>query len=351
MSISLSRLMKSFGSHLAVDEVSLEIASGEFFVVLGPSGCGKTTLLRLIAGLEPLDGGDIVLADRPVAGDGLHLPPEERQVGFVFQSYALWPHMSVVDNVAFPLETAGESRRDARAAVADILRMVELDAYAERKPAALSGGQRQRVALARCLAQQAGTILMDEPLANLDPHLRAAMEDELARFHRQTGATSVYITHDQREAMALADRLAVMWEGRILQVEAPETVYRRPANERVAGFIGRSAIVDGEVLSSDSGRAQVSTGALTFEAACPLDTKPGPARIVVRPEDLSLSDAPEAVPARVSHSVYRGGFWETGLSVEGIGQHLVMALAMQPTTNEALRVSIDDAWVLPSTAC
>ncbi len=339
--------MKSFGPHLTVDDVSLEIASGEFFVVLGPSGCGKTTLLRLIAGLEPLDHGDIVLADRPVAGDGLHMPPEERQVGFVFQSYALWPHMSVVDNVAFPLETAGKSRREARAAVADILRMVELDAFAERKPAALSGGQRQRVALARCLAQQAGTILMDEPLANLDPHLRAAMEDELARFHRQTGATSVYITHDQREAMALADRLAVMWEGRILQVDAPETVYRRPANERVAGFIGRSAIVDGEVEAADAERAQVRVGNYVLEASCAADAKPGSARIVVRPEDLSLSDAPDAVPARVSHSVYRGGFWETGLAVEGITMPLVMALPARSETGCDIRIAVSSAWVLP----
>jgi iron(III) transport system ATP-binding protein len=205
MAVDLAGITRRFGPLAAVDGVDLRIAAGEFFAVLGPSGCGKSTLLRLIAGLETADAGTIAIAGRAMAGPGLHVPPEARGVGVVFQSYALWPHMTVRENVAFPVPRGP----DRAARVDRCLAMVELGAFADRRPADLSGGQRQRVALARCLAQEAGTILMDEPLANLDPHLRAAMEEELAAFHRRSGATTLYITHDQAEAMALADRVAI----------------------------------------------------------------------------------------------------------------------------------------------
>ncbi|MEO0761873.1 MAG: ABC transporter ATP-binding protein, partial [Pseudomonadota bacterium] len=191
MSITLTDVTKRFGAEPAVDGVSAAIEDGDFFVVLGPSGCGKSTLLRLIAGLETLDAGAIALGPDTVAGPGLHVAPEARGIGIVFQSYALWPHMSALDNVAFPVETAGASRAEARGAARGHLATVALEAYAERAPAALSGGQRQRVALARCLAGGARVILMDEPLAILDPHLRTAMEHELARFHAATGATTL----------------------------------------------------------------------------------------------------------------------------------------------------------------
>ncbi|MCL4155305.1 UNVERIFIED_CONTAM: hypothetical protein GTU68_003833, partial [Idotea baltica] len=205
MSIQLASVSKSFGPHRALNGISLSIEEGSFFVVLGPSGCGKSTLLRAIAGLEPIDQGEILLDGLPVA----------RDVGVVFQSYALWPHMSVAGNVAFPLETLGKRRSAVSARVAECLETVALTPFVQRKPAELSGGQRQRVALARCLAQGAATVLMDEPLANLDPHLRSAMEEELASFHKASGATTLFITHDQREAMALADQVAVMWDGEI----------------------------------------------------------------------------------------------------------------------------------------
>lgn len=238
MSIQLASVSKSFDAHKALNSVSLSIEDGTFFVVLGPSGCGKSTLLRAIAGLEPVDAGEIKLSGQAVAGKGLHLPPEQRQVGVVFQSYALWPHMNVAANVAFPLETAGETRSAVTARVAECLETVALTPFRQRKPAELSGGQRQRVALARCLAQGARTVLMDEPLANLDPHLRSTMEEELAAFHRASDATTLFITHDQREAMALADKVAVMWDGSILQADDPDTLYRRPNSKKVAGFIG-----------------------------------------------------------------------------------------------------------------
>ena len=246
MTIRLEGITRRFGAERALDAVSLEIERGEFFVVLGPSGCGKSTMLRLIAGLDRPDAGRITLGERLVADAGrdVHAPPETRGVGVVFQSYALWPHMTVAEQIAFPLEVAKVSGEALAARTDECLATVALERFADRRPEALSGGQRQRVALARCLAQEASVILMDEPLANLDPHLRASMEEELAAFHARTGATTLYITHDQREAMALADRIAVLGEGRVLQVAAPDELYRRPRDERVAAFIGQGAIVD-----------------------------------------------------------------------------------------------------------
>src|SRR6056297_114591 len=189
MTVALDGVVKAFRGLTAVDGVDLHVSPGEFVAVVGPSGCGKSSLLRLVAGLDTLDHGTISLDGRTVSASGIHVPPEARGVGVVFQSYALWPHLNVLDNVGFPIEAAGGGRRGARARAADHLRTVDLDGFAERRPAELSGGQRQRVALARCLAQGARTILMDEPLANLDPHLRAAMEEELSEFHRRTDAT------------------------------------------------------------------------------------------------------------------------------------------------------------------
>ncbi|MFN3613650.1 MAG: ABC transporter ATP-binding protein, partial [Rubrimonas sp.] len=246
MSVTIEGAVKRFEGRAAVDGVSVEVPDGAFFVALGPSGCGKSTLLRLIAGLETLDEGSIAIDGRAVSGPGLHMAPEDRRVGVVFQSYALWPHLTVARNVAFPVEAAGVRRGQALAEAATHLRAVAMQDFADRLPAALSGGQRQRVALARCLASRANTVLMDEPLANLDPHLRAAMEHELAAFHARAGLTTLYITHDQREAMALGTLVAVMREGRFDQVAPPETVHARPATEHVARFVGRGAVLDAE---------------------------------------------------------------------------------------------------------
>ena len=219
--------------------------------ILGASGCGKTTLLRQIAGFDKLDAGRIVIGDTVVSSTAHHIPPERRRIGIVFQSYALWPHMTVAENVAYGLTVAGVKEPERARRVAAALTLVELDGFADRRPAALSGGQRQRVALARCLVTEPSLVLLDEPLANLDVHLRAAMEDEFARFHARTGTTMIYITHDQAEAMALADRIAVMDRGRLLQVATPSQLYREPADETVAGFIGEGMVVPVEVRSVD----------------------------------------------------------------------------------------------------
>ena len=346
MSIQLASVSKSFGMHKALNNVSLSIEDGMFFVVLGPSGCGKSTLLRAIAGLEPIDKGEIRLDGKPMAGDGFHLAPEGRRVGVVFQSYALWPHMSVAGNVAFPLQTAGKGRSGVSARVAECLETVALTPYAQRKPAELSGGQRQRVALARCLAQGAGTVLMDEPLANLDPHLRSSMEEELAAFHRASGATTLFITHDQREAMALADKVAVMWDGEILQADDPDTLYCRPVSTKVAGFIGRSTLVPVNVQRVEQDTALVGFGGTSVEADCPAGIAPGPATLLLRPEHLVPATGAPGFDARVERSIYRGGHWEVFVAVEGVDQPLMMVLSRRPEAGEMLRLAIQRGWVL-----
>ena len=349
MTIELDHVTKRYAGLAAVDDVSTTIPDGAFFVVLGPSGCGKSTLLRLVAGLETLDSGTIAVLERPVSGPGLHVPPEDRDTGFVFQSYALWPHMSVVDNVAFPLQARGAGRGDARHQAAGHIETVSLTGLGDRKPAALSGGQRQRVALARCLASGAKTILMDEPLANLDPHLRATMESELAAFHKRTGATTLYITHDQREAMALADKIAVMAEGRFLQVGTPQDIYARPQSEEVARFIGRSAIVDAETVDGNQNGAAIKIGPFRPEAGFLSKGDSRTLRAVIRPGDLALagSETPGAVQGRVVSSVYRGGSWETEIAVDGISESLPLTISDPVADGEMLGLTLARCWLLP----
>ncbi|WP_298961108.1 ABC transporter ATP-binding protein [uncultured Roseibium sp.] len=348
MSIHLDAVSKSFADHKALNDVSLSIEDGTFFVVLGPSGCGKSTLLRTIAGLEPIDAGEVLLDGRKVAGDGFHVPPEQRQVGVVFQSYALWPHMSVSGNVAFPLEAAGKGRSVVSARVADCLKTVALSEFGQRRPAELSGGQRQRVALARCLAQGAGTVLMDEPLANLDPHLRGVMEEELSSFHKASGGTTLFITHDQREAMALADKVAVMWNGKILQVDDPDTLYRRPMSKEVAGFIGRSTLLPVRINRAEAGMAEIGFGGATVEVECPHNAVPGQGTLLLRPEHIVLANSASGFETRVVRTVYRGGVWDVFVSMPGLDQHLMMSLHRKATPGDMLRLEILRGWVLPA---
>lgn len=220
--IQISHLSKSFATQPVLNDVSLHIRPGEFVAVLGPSGCGKTTLLRTVAGFEPVNSGTITVGDRLFSSPDVHVQPEKRELGIVFQNYALWPHMSVEENVAYSLKVVGMDRNERRVRTQEALTLVGLREFATRRPSDLSGGQRQRVALARCLVTRPGVVLLDEPLANLDVHLRAAMEEEFSRFHQHTGATLLYITHDQQEAMSLADRVVVMNEGRVMQFATPQ---------------------------------------------------------------------------------------------------------------------------------
>ena len=335
MSVEISRLVKSIDGNRVIDGIDVTLATGEFFVVLGPSGCGKSTLLRLVAGLETVDQGEIHLDGARVSDPAHHTPPEARKVGVVFQSYALWPHMDVLGNVAFPAEAEGVGRAQARRQALPHLETVALTDYAARKPAELSGGQRQRVALARCLAGGARTVLMDEPLANLDPHLRGRMEGEILRFHRQAGGTTLYVTHSQGEAMALADRIAVMWGGRFLQVADPKEIHDRPATEEVARFIGRAAVLDGQ---ADQGRADVGP----FSVPC--SGRSGAVRLVVRPGDVELA---QGQPARIEAGFYRGGGWEALARVDGLSEPLPIAARHPLRDGDTVPVMVRSAWALP----
>jgi multiple sugar transport system ATP-binding protein len=255
--VAVKDLVKKFGRVTAVDHVSFEVRDGEFLVLLGPSGCGKTTTLRLIAGLERPDAGEIYIGDRLVND----LPPKDRDVAMVFQNYALYPHMKVYDNIAFPLKIRGLPREEIERRVREVAALLHIQELLDRYPRQLSGGQQQRVALARALVRQPQVFLLDEPLSNLDAKLRVYMRAELKRLQRELGVTTIYVTHDQAEAMTMADRIAVMNEGKIMQIAEPQELYHKPANIFVAGFVGAPAMnfLDAS-LSIEGGAAVLDTG-------------------------------------------------------------------------------------------
>ncbi|HEX6141376.1 MAG TPA: ABC transporter ATP-binding protein [Geminicoccaceae bacterium] len=289
---------------LALDGVSLEIRDNEFFTLLGPSGCGKTTLLRLIAGFETPSAGEVRLHGEAIT----HLPPYRRPVNTVFQSYALFPHLSIGRNVSFGLEMQGRPKDEIRARVREVLALVHLEGYENRMPAQLSGGQQQRVALARALASQPQVLLLDEPLSALDRKLRKGMQLELKRLQSETGLTFVFVTHDQDEALTMSDRIAVMSQGRILQVGSPEEIYERPNARFVADFIGETNLLAARGSSSDGGRVRYQidgVGVLLADAHPPGSEE---VTLAVRPEraELVQPGAEAALAARVEDVVYVG---------------------------------------------
>jgi len=255
--LRLENLLKQFGKTTAVDRINLDIEDGEILTLLGPSGCGKTTTLRCIAGFLIPNDGEIYLGDRRVT----NLPPEKRDIGFVFQNYALWPHMTVYDNLAFGLRLKKFPKAEIKTQVDKALEMVRLSGYTERYPRQLSGGQQQRIALARALVIEPTVLLLDEPLSNLDAQLREEMRFEIRELQKSLGITTVYVTHDQAEALALSDRIAVMNRGAITQMGTPEQIYNQPSNRFVAGFIGLSSFVEGTVtqLNGDTYYAVITT--------------------------------------------------------------------------------------------
>jgi iron(III) transport system ATP-binding protein len=349
--LSIRAALRRYAQHAAVDAVSLDIASGELVALLGPSGCGKTTLLRLVAGFERLDGGDIWFDDTRMGGAGVHVAPEHRRVGMVFQSYALWPHMSVAGNVGYPLRVRGLSAAQRAARVAAALEQVGMGDFGGRRPADLSGGQRQRVALARCLVMEPAVVLLDEPLANLDMHLREAMQAEFRAFHAATGATMVYVTHDQAEAMALADRIAVMDRGRLEQLAAPRVLYHEPATAMVAGFVGRGMVVPVEVLGAheDGGCAARMLGA-TVRLRCQ-DASAGPGAACLRAEQLTVqrAPAPDRIAARVVDATYLGPVSRVRVTpLADSNRVLDVELAGEPPApGAALHLQVCDGWRLP----
>jgi iron(III) transport system ATP-binding protein len=289
--VRLEAVSKHFGGVGAVDAVSLDVADGAFVTLLGRSGCGKTTTLRMMAGLERNDAGKIYIGERMVSNpeSGVFLPPERRNIGMVFQSYAIWPHMTVFENVAYPLQVRNRPRAEVASRVTATLRLLEMDSFASRPATALSGGQQQRVAIARALVFEPALLLMDEPLSNLDAKLREQMRVELRALQRRLKITTVYVTHDQDEAMALADRVALMHNGRLLQVAPPEEIYARPANRTVAEFFGMPNLLAAKILEMDGTLARVVGDGCEGWCSAPADAKPGEhVTVLIRPEAIEL---------------------------------------------------------------
>ncbi|WP_082747977.1 ABC transporter ATP-binding protein [Bradyrhizobium macuxiense] len=285
--LRIEGVAKSFGNFRAVDRLSLDIRAGEFFALLGPSGCGKTTLLRMLAGFETPDEGRILLGGKDIAP----VLPHERPVNMMFQNYALFPHLSVRDNIAFGLKRAGMARAEIATRVAELVALVKLEGMEKRKPDQLSGGQRQRVALARSLARRPQVLLLDEPLAALDKKLRESTQAELMELQRRLGMTFIIVTHDQEEAMTMADRIGVMDAGRLVQVAAPRNLYEAPASRWIAGFVGDINLFDGQVVSREHGRLTVSTseaGPLAVSELWSPVTKEI-VSVAIRPEKVKLS--------------------------------------------------------------
>jgi spermidine/putrescine transport system ATP-binding protein len=296
--VTIERVTKRFDDVLAVDDLSLEIESGSFFALLGPSGCGKTTTLRMIGGFEEPTAGAIYLGEREVSG----LPSYKRDVNTVFQSYALFPHLSIFENVAFGLRRRGVGKADLTDRVGEALALVDLAAYEKRKPSQLSGGQQQRVALARALVNRPRVLLLDEPLGALDLKLRKQMQLELKGIQHEVGITFVHVTHDQEEAMTMADQIAVMNNGYIEQLGTPSELYEKPKTSFVAGFLGVSNLIDGEVKDG----AVVTANGIRIQVS-DLDSASGPVSIGVRPEKLHIDgDGPNRIPGRVLESAYIG---------------------------------------------
>ncbi len=306
MIVGIEGVVKRFGAVTAVDHVDLTVADGELFTLLGPSGCGKTTLLRLLAGFYVPDGGTIRFGDRVVN----RLPAYERRIGMVFQNYALWPHMTVADNVGYGLRLRRLPAAEIGARTREGLRKVNLTGFEARYPGQLSGGQQQRVALARALVLSPDILLLDEPLSNLDAKIRVQVRAEIRRLQRELGITTIYVTHDQEEALSLSDRVAVMRDGRVLQVGSPRELYERPRTRFVADFVGTNNLLPGEVeRRAPSGDLVVRTalGPLRAIADTPVE---GRCVLAVRPENVALGPPAAGdgnrVPGRVSLMSYLG---------------------------------------------
>jgi multiple sugar transport system ATP-binding protein len=326
--ITLRNITKSYGSHLALPSLDLDIPKGSFVTLLGPSGCGKTTTLRVIAGLEQATTGEVVLGGKTVYSSrtGVFVPPERRGLGFIFQSYALWPNMKVDKNITLALAEAKQSAHVIKERLAEALAKVQLTGLADRYPSELSGGQQQRVAVARLIAARNSILLMDEPLSNLDAKLRTEMRTELKRLHRELQATTVYVTHDQVEALTMSDIIVVMKDGIIQQQGSPYEIYHNPANLFVAEFIGdpRINLLDG-MLSTSGGERVVNFESTDIPAPAGLQGADGSVTLAIRPENIAIVDrqGPFSLPAEVEIVQPTGSQTIISLTVRG---HRVTAL-------------------------
>jgi iron(III) transport system ATP-binding protein len=307
VTIFIKDLVKKYDDTTVIPELSLEIKKGEFFTLLGPSGCGKTTLLRMIAGFNSIEGGTIQFNDRVIN----QVEPGKRNIGMVFQSYAIFPHLTVKGNIAFGLENRRLSKAEIASKVDDILKVVQIEQYKDRMPKNLSGGQQQRVALARAIVIRPDVLLMDEPLSNLDAKLRVDMRNAIKDIQREVGITTVYVTHDQEEAMAVSDRIAVMKSGVIQHLGTPQEIYQRPANVFVATFIGRTNIIEGS-LTPEAGGHRLHIGQSYSEELSNIQLPKSHAQkainvqISVRPEEFIMTEDQTGLKATIVHSVFLG---------------------------------------------
>jgi len=339
-SVELEALVREFGPTRAVDDVSVTVADGEFFTLVGPSGCGKTTTLRLVAGFEEPDAGDVRFGGESVAG----VPPEDRDVGIVFQSYALFPHMTVGENVAYGLrfrDPPGGVSTEER--VADLLELVDLPGMADREPSELSGGQQQRVALARALAPGPSVLLLDEPMSALDARLRERLRGQVKEIQRELDITTVYVTHDQEEALSISDRVAVMHDGRVEQVGTPEEVYREPASRFVAEFVGDNNVLDGTATPLETKGSTVSVVPGAFEVA---ETTTGSVSVGIRPEAVSFGSGGNELDVVVERVEFLGDAYK--VYCDWHGTQLLVKTTDAPEPGPAtVSFAPEDADVLP----
>ena len=333
--------VKRYGDFTALNGVSLDIREGEFFTLLGPSGCGKTTLLRMIAGFNSIEGGDFYFGEKRINDVAAH----KRDIGMVFQNYAIFPHLTVRENVAYGLKARKTPKAEMDSRVEEALKLVQISHLADRKPNELSGGQQQRVALARAFVIEPSVLLMDEPLSNLDAKLRVQMRSVIKKLQRRLGITTIYVTHDQEEALAISDRIAVMKDGNIMQIGTPNEIYAKPQNPFVAGFIGVSNFMDCEAEGGENGVANVT---IQDELSIKIPVRKaytGKAKISARPEQLFFSE--DGMPGKVLFSTFLGDYIEYEVELDN-GQSLIVNEYTKDTTavhadGERVHLSFDPA--------
>ncbi len=353
--VRIEELVKIYGTVVAVDNLTLTIREGEFFTFLGPSGCGKTTTLRLIAGFEYPDKGRIYFDNKDVT----FLKPYERNTAMVFQNYALWPHMTVYDNIAYGLRLRKMSKDEINKRVKRVLELIRLEGMENRYPTQLSGGQQQRVALARALVVEPSILLLDEPLSNLDAKLRLSMREEIKRIQKELGITTIYVTHDQEEALTMSDRVAIMNKGRVMQIGTPDEVYYKPRNIFVATFLGRSNLMKGQIVSLEDGNVTVDVSGLKLKGVTHPELDAGSLKhgdtvgVIIRPESFLYPPRNEELNTlriRVSLSMFAGSHVEVrGIVKDGVELLFYMPPGNAPSPGELIeaKVGVNDTIILP----
>lgn len=350
VSVQLDHITKAFGTTYAVNDVSLTIESGELFFLLGPSGCGKSTLLRVIAGFYRPDAGQLMFDDM----DMINVPPHQRNTGMVFQNYALWPHMTVSENIEYGLQIRKLDRPERNEKIDKVLEMVQMSEYRDRPVNTLSGGQQQRIALARAMVIEPSVLLLDEPLSNLDAALRQNLRDEIKEIHRRTKITTIYVTHDQVEAISMADRMAIMKDGVFIQVGTPREIYKHPANSFVASFVGETNFISGNIKEISNGKAAIETevGILHTESNYNDFTPGQEVSCSIRPETIYFNDnaAVNQLAATVGTITYLGRTEEYELRIADTLR--LKAIVHNPGTDtirqgESVNISISPESVIP----